>query len=250
MSEPDSGSDLASVRTKAVREGGGWRVNGTKLWTTNATQCHFMILFCRTGPLDREQPACRHEPVHRRSEPAGITIRPVRNLSANTISTRWCSRTCAARGRALGREGEGWGQVTGELAYERSGPERFCRRSGSSSSWCGRCSRRRRAGRDRARAAGGAAHHAAAHVALGRGPAPGRRRSGAGSRDGQGSRCAGRAGDPRDRPRPRRRGAADAAEPDLREVLAYTTLHAPSFSLRGGTREILRGIIARGLGLR
>ena len=48
MSEPDVGSDLASVRTRAVPTDGGFVVSGTKLWTTNAHHCHYMILFCRT----------------------------------------------------------------------------------------------------------------------------------------------------------------------------------------------------------
>jgi alkylation response protein AidB-like acyl-CoA dehydrogenase len=48
VSEPDSGSDLASVRTRAVEADGGYRINGTKLWTTYGHRSHYMILFCRT----------------------------------------------------------------------------------------------------------------------------------------------------------------------------------------------------------
>jgi len=46
MSEPGAGSDLAAVRTKATPVDGGFRINGTKLWTTHAKRSHFMILFC------------------------------------------------------------------------------------------------------------------------------------------------------------------------------------------------------------
>src|SRR5262249_672968 len=48
MSEPDAGSDLASVRTRAVRTADGWRISGTKLWTTNAHRSHYMIALVRT----------------------------------------------------------------------------------------------------------------------------------------------------------------------------------------------------------
>ncbi|NLD67973.1 MAG: acyl-CoA dehydrogenase, partial [Limnobacter sp.] len=55
LSEPDAGSDLASVRTRAVREPGGWRLNGRKIWTTNAHRVHYMIALVRTSgtPADR-----------------------------------------------------------------------------------------------------------------------------------------------------------------------------------------------------
>ena len=60
-----------------------------------------------------------------------------------------------------------------------------------------------------------------------------------------------RAGDSRDRPRaPRRRAHDSTSGSDFEQTLGYLVQHAPSFSLRGGTREVLRGIIARGLGLR
>ena len=68
MSEPDSGSDLASIRTKAVPVEGGWELSGRKIWTSNAHKAHFMICLCRTGPVD---PGDRHKglsPAHRRSE--------------------------------------------------------------------------------------------------------------------------------------------------------------------------------------
>ena len=57
MSEPDSGSDLASVRTRATRCEGGWRLNGRKIWTTNAHHCHYMIALVRSsgGPEDRQK---------------------------------------------------------------------------------------------------------------------------------------------------------------------------------------------------
>ena len=58
MSEPDSGSDLASVRMTATRADGGWKLNGTKLWTSLAHICHYMIALVRTSPVNPEN---RHE---------------------------------------------------------------------------------------------------------------------------------------------------------------------------------------------
>ena len=50
LSEPNSGSDLASVSTVAKRIDGGWRVNGSKVWTSGAHSAHFMIALCRSSP--------------------------------------------------------------------------------------------------------------------------------------------------------------------------------------------------------
>ena len=49
MSEPDAGSDLASIRTQAVRSADGWVINGRKVWTSRAHHAHFMIVLVRTG---------------------------------------------------------------------------------------------------------------------------------------------------------------------------------------------------------
>ncbi len=52
LSEPNSGSDLASVTTRAEKVEGGWIVNGQKIWTSNAHLCHYMVTLVRTSPFD------------------------------------------------------------------------------------------------------------------------------------------------------------------------------------------------------
>src|SRR5699024_10706340 len=51
MSEPESGSDLASVRTRATRTDGGWLLNGQKVWTSGAQYADYIVTLCRTEPL-------------------------------------------------------------------------------------------------------------------------------------------------------------------------------------------------------
>ena len=67
MSEPDAGSDLAAVRTRADRVDGGWELTGTKVWTSGAHHAHAFFALARSAPRDEAQPARRAEPVHRRA---------------------------------------------------------------------------------------------------------------------------------------------------------------------------------------
>src|SRR5204863_4333718 len=80
MSEPDSGSDLASLRTRAERVSGGYRVNGTKVWTSNAHLSDFMIALFRT----HSDPTRKHEGLTQflvDTKLAGITISPIIDLA-------------------------------------------------------------------------------------------------------------------------------------------------------------------------
>lgn len=258
MSEPDSGSDLASVRTRATQAQGGWLVSGTKLWTTNAHVCQYMILFCRTGAGDGTDAAGktdRHGGVSQflvdLSLP-GISIRPINAMTGEHHFNEVVFTDCFLPEDALlGTEGQGWAQVTGELANERSGPERFL------SSFTLLTELVRALGSNPSERAAIALGRLGANlVALRR-----LSRSVAGMLE-AGADPALQASVVKDLgalfeqevPEIARLLVADGPPtPETRRfaaVLAYTTLHAPSFSLRGGTREILRGIIARGLGLR
>jgi len=80
MSEPDTGSDLASIRTSAVQVPGGWCLNGSKIWTSNAHLNHFMVTLVRTAPATEN----RHEGMSQFIVPIhadGVTVRGIDNLA-------------------------------------------------------------------------------------------------------------------------------------------------------------------------
>ena len=128
LSEPDSGSDLASLRTRAEKVPGGWRINGRKVWTTNAHRCDFMIALLRTGPRPGPQGAAPGaEPVPGRSAGCpGITIRPILDLVGEEgFNEITFDDVFVPDSMLVGTEGQGWEQATAELAFERAGPERY-----------------------------------------------------------------------------------------------------------------------------
>lgn len=126
MSEPDVGSDLASVRTRAEQEGDGWVLDGRKVWTSGAHLCHYAIVLCRTAAADT---GARHAGLSQLIvdlKAPGVTIRPIRMLDgSHHFNEVIFDRVRVPAERLVGKAGDGWKQVTSELAYERSGPERF-----------------------------------------------------------------------------------------------------------------------------
>ena len=128
MSEPDSGSDLASIRATATRTEGGWLLNGTKVWTSQAHNNQYFIVLVRTTPLS-ETGGQRHPAMSQfvmELKAPGVEIRPIRLLSGHHhFNEVVMNDVFVPDYMLLGTEGEGWNQVIGELAYERSGPERF-----------------------------------------------------------------------------------------------------------------------------
>lgn len=250
MSEPDSGSDLAATRTRALPEPGGFRVSGTKLWTTYAHAAHYMILFCRTD-MNSERQAGTSQLLVDMTTP-GITVRPIIDMAGEhhfnevTFDDVFLPETAL-----IGRAGDGWAQVMGELAFERSGPDRFL------SSFALLNELLRVLGRAPDLAARRAVGRLGAHLMVLRHMS----RSVAGLLT-RGEDPALQAAVVKDLgalleqeiPEIARallpvQAEAGAVDP-FAATLARTLLSAPAFSLRGGTREILRGIIARGLGLR
>jgi len=244
MSEPDSGSDLASIRTAARRTAGGWVVNGTKVWTSHAHRAHHLLALVRTSPLD---PRRRHDGMSQflvdLSAP-GVRVRPITTLDGQPhFNEVVLTDVEVAADALLGTEGAGWQQVTAELANERSGPERYlsnlpllaalARRADVPAAELGELVAELQT--LRALSAGVAA-------ALGRGESP--TVTAALVKD-LGSRFERKVVDSARRLAP---VPLDAGSPDeYTRLLTEAVLHGPDGTLRGGTNEILRGIVGREL---
>jgi alkylation response protein AidB-like acyl-CoA dehydrogenase len=253
MSEPNSGSDLASVRTRAERlPDGRWKINGQKIWTTQAHRSQLMIALVRTGGYDEKAKHVGLSQFLLELNTPGITVRPIKDLVGDShFNEVFFEDVVVGPERILGTEGEGWKQVTSELSLERSGPERYM------SSLIVYLELLRAAGPDPAETTRQAIGRVAAELwtlrqmslsvagQLARGQDP-----------------AVEAAIVKDLGNsfeqalpPLVQAIADSGlrlEDDtaLARTLGFLLQVSPSFSLRGGTREILRGIIARGLGLR
>lgn len=125
MSEPGSGSDLASVRTRATKTEGGWILNGQKVWTSGAQYADFAVTLCRTEPLgERKHVGLSQLIVDLKA--SGVTVVPIRLLNgAHHFNEVFFDDVFVPDEMLLGNAGDGWRQVTSELAHERSGPDRF-----------------------------------------------------------------------------------------------------------------------------
>jgi len=125
MSEPGAGSDLASVRTRAERVAGGWRVTGQKVWTSWAHRAHAFFVLCRTAP----DTGNRHEGLSQLIvdlAAPGVTVRPIRFMNGHHhFNEVFLDNVFVSDEMVVGEPGQGWKQVTSELALERSGPERY-----------------------------------------------------------------------------------------------------------------------------
>ena len=288
MSEPDSGSDLASIRTAATATADGWRVTGRKVWTGHAHQADYLLALVRTAPRDSGQ---RHAGLSQLiidlSAP-GVTVRPLRSLDGGYhFNEVTLDDVPVPRDALLGREGSGWEQVTSELAYERSGPERFL----STAPLLRELARRRAGQGDRQIGAliaelqtlrtlsamiadaleGAALQHGAAGSRAAQDGAADHGTADHGTADhrvadhGAAQPAAARAAPAREAAMVKDLGtrfelkvidvarelldtepAADSPDP-LARLLAEAILHGPEGTLRGGTTEILRGIVSRQL---
>lgn len=125
MSEPNSGSDLASVQTTAEKVDDGWLVNGTKLWTSWAHKADYMITLVRTSRLEDDRHLGLSQLIVDMSL-TNIEVRPIYNMAGKHNFNEIVFTDCLVPDDMLvGEQGNGWAQVTSELGYERSGPERF-----------------------------------------------------------------------------------------------------------------------------
>jgi acyl-CoA dehydrogenase len=249
MSEPGAGSDLASLRTRAVKVAGGYEVTGAKIWTSYAHESHFAITLVRTAPPEGDRHSGLSQLILDLKSP-GVTIRPIINLAGDhDFNEMVLDQVFVPASRLVGEEGDGWRQVTSELAFERSGPERFL------SSFQLLVELARRAGPDPEAQIAEAVGRMVAHLkTLRRMSLAIAGRLQAGKTPNLEAALVKDLGNGFERKIPElARLIAPGDGPGnerFEEVLAATLLHAPSWTLRGGTPEILRSIIARGLGLR
>ena len=251
MSEHGAGSDLAAVQTKAVRTDGGWLLSGTKVWTSGAHYAHQVVVLARTSPPDAEHRHAGFSQFLVPCDAAGVRIEPIILMSgAHHFNEVLFDQVFVPDADVLGEVGNGWHQVTSELSFERSGPERIL--------------------------STGPLLFAAIR-ALGRGPVPDDRTA-ADIGDlmarlislrqlslsvartltdgGDAANQAALVKDLGTRFEAESVGLiADLLEgsppnPEVAAMLNTAWLHKPMFTLRGGTNEVLRGVIARGMGLR
>ena len=251
MSEPDSGSDLASVRTRARRGDGGWIVDGRKIWTTNAHRSHYLIALLRTSGVPDDRHRGLSQIIIDLKAP-GVTVRPIRDLAGDAhFNEVFFDEVFVDDDALVGNEGDGWKQVTSELAFERSGPERILSSIVLLDMLVARIAQRadRAARHDLGRVV-------ATMTALRSMSLSVTARLEQGEEPVLEAALVKELGTTLEQSIPelavRHLGDEEVAlaTDELARVLTDTTLLAQSFSLRGGTREILRGMIARGLGLR
>lgn len=252
MSEPNAGSDLASVGTRAVKVDGGWKLNGRKVWTTSAQHCRYMIALVRSSgePADRQKGLSQF--IVDLSLP-GVTVRPIHDLAGDAhFNEVFFDDVLLAEDALIGQEGSGWAQVNAELAFERSGPERIYSSIVLLEHWIA-CLRRDGNGARHVETIGRLATHLATlrHMSIAV-----TTKLVAGDSPVVEAALVKDIGTTFEQEIPTLVAAAIAADPgadidaDLLATVFYLAQVAPTFSLRGGTREILRGMIARGLGLR
>jgi len=120
FSEPDAGSDLASLRTRARRDGDEYVIDGQKVWSSNAEWSDFGFLLARTGP-----PESRHAGISAFILPMrlpGVTLRPIREITGSTdFSEVFLDSVRVPASLLLGDEGQGWPIALESLGAERSG---------------------------------------------------------------------------------------------------------------------------------
>jgi hypothetical protein len=125
MSEPEAGSDLGSVATRGVRTADGWAVTGQKIWTSHAAHAQYMLALVRTGEPGEPAATSLTQVIIDMGSP-GITVRPIEMMDGRSdFCEVFLDDVAVAEDRIVGRVGHGWPQVLAELVFERSGPERF-----------------------------------------------------------------------------------------------------------------------------
>ncbi|MBT2397476.1 acyl-CoA dehydrogenase family protein [Streptomyces sp. ISL-100] len=115
--EPSAGTDLASLRTRAVREGDEWIVDGQKIFTSNAQNADWIWLACRTDP-----DAPKHKGISIVLVPTdapGFSWTPIETVGGLTTTATYYDGIRVPAGNLVGEENGGWGLITNQLNHER-----------------------------------------------------------------------------------------------------------------------------------
>jgi len=253
MSEPGSGSDLFAASTKAEKSSDGWRINGTKVWTSGAHHSEYMIGLFRTSKSTKENR--RHGLTQFLVDMTlpGITVNPVLQMTGSHDFNEVVFEDVLIPGtHVLGEVDMAWKQATSELAYERSGPERFLETYNILVSLV-----RLLGENPDLRGAEGVGRLVAQLHTLRRMSVSVNGMLQAGKEPVLEGSIVKDLGTLWEQALPAKaRDLAAFSGPQaanlisFEEQLEYATMIAPKLTIQGGTTEVLRGIIARGLGLR
>jgi len=253
MSEPGSGSDLFAAKTKATKADGGWKINGSKIWTTSAQVADYMLALFRTSPPTKENRRHGLTQFLVKMKTPGIAVNPIRQMTGKAgFNEVVFTDAFVPDDHVLGEIDGAWKQATSELAYERSGPERFLE------TFYVMLELIRALGPEPdLRGAEGLGRLVAQLHTLRRMSVSVAGMLQAGKEPVVEGSIVKDLGTLWEQKLPHRvRELAAFLEPEilnratLEDQLAFATMVAPKLTIQGGTTEILRGIIARGLGLR
>ena len=253
MSEPGSGSDLFAAKTKATKTDGGYLINGTKIWTSNAHKADYMIGLFRTSAPTKENRRHGLTSFLVDMKTAGISCNPIGQMSGlREFNEVVFQDAFIPDDHVLGEIDGAWKQATTELAYERSGPERFLE------TYYVLTELVRAVGPNPdTRSAEGIGRLVAQLHTLRRMSVSVAGMLEAGKEPVVESSIVKDLGTVWEQELPAKvRNLAAFIEPvpgnqpPLARRLAFATKVAPKLTIQGGTTEVLRGIIARGLGLR
>lgn len=253
MSEAGSGSDLFAAKAKATKTNDGWLLNGAKIWTSNAHRADYMIGLFRTAPQSEDNRRHGLSQFLIDMQSPGITVNPIEQMTGqHDFNEVVFDDVPIPDAHLLGEPHAAWRQATSELAFERSGPERFLETFYVLTALV-----RLLGERPDAREAEGVGRMVAQLHTLRRMSVSVAGMLEAGKEPVLESSIVKDLGTIWEQALPERArhlGAfADSAVGnlhDFQDLVDFAILSAPKFTIQGGTTEVLRGIIARGLGLR
>ena len=124
FSEPGSGSDLASLRTRAVRDGDEYVINGQKIWTSGARHADYIHILTRTDPDAPKHRGITYFMLDMKTP--GVSVRPLVQMhGAANFNETFFEEVRVPAGNVIGEENRGWYAATTTLDFERSGVQRF-----------------------------------------------------------------------------------------------------------------------------